>query len=92
MTERDEMVESIHDAMEAVEKAHAASQLLKQNANAEAVKIFHDRMIALAEHLVRLQTVLDNNEVYTMDEIAEAIGHSMGTTHTYHRMESMETK
>lgn len=92
MTDWYEMVESIQNAMHALDQAHAASKELRQNASGQTVKIFHDKMEKLAEHLQQLQKILDNNEQYTMDEIAEAIGHSMGTQHTYHRMGPYEPK
>ena len=92
MTDWFEMVESMQNAMQAVDKAHAASQQLRQNATGKSVKNFHDEMMALARHLEQLERILDNNQDYTMDEIAEAIGHSMGTPHTYHRMGTVENK
>ena len=92
MTDWFEMIEGIQNAMKAVDKAHVATEQLRSQANGQTVKQFHDEMMALADHLARLQQILAHNADFTMDEIAEAVGHSLGTAHTYHRHIAEEPK
>ena len=92
MTDWFEMVEGIQNAMKAVGKAHVATEQLRQQANGQTVKQFHDEMVELAGQLARLQQILAHNPEFTMDEIAEAVGRNLGTAHTYHRYGSVEPK
>lgn len=73
MTDWDEMVENITRAMEAVGEAHASAETLQRQANANTFELFRQRMKALEEHLRRLQTVLDNEEAYAIDELMDAL-------------------
>jgi len=73
MTDWDEMVQYISQAMGAVDEAHAASQTLRQSTNQAALLQFRSRMKALAEHLERLKVVLDNEEAFAMDELMDAL-------------------
>jgi len=73
MTDWDEIVESINRAMEAVSKAHNASQTLQQDANHNTFEVFRRRMKELEDHLQRLKRVLDNEEAFAMDELMDAL-------------------
>lgn len=92
MTDWFEYVDRIQNAMKAVDKAHAAGVELMENANGGTVKKFHDEMLALSHHLEQMREILAHNDTYTMDEIAEAIARTMGTDHTYHRIQPYDTK
>lgn len=71
MTDWDLMTEAIHHAMHVVDKAHAASRQLRENANPETFDNFRAQMQELTEHLTSLQTVLNNQEAFALDEMAD---------------------
>jgi hypothetical protein len=73
MTDWDLILEYIHNAMQAVDEAHQASNELKDNANHETFNGFREKMAELEEHLRNLKIVLDNEEAYAMDELMEAL-------------------
>ena len=73
MTDWDEMVQYIRQAMDAVSEAHAASQTLQQEADHVAFELFRKKMKDLEEHLQRLMTVLDNEEAFAIDELMDAL-------------------
>lgn len=73
MTDWDQVIEYIHNAMEAVDEAHSASEELREQANHATFDAFREKMEALQEHLTRLKTVLDNEEAYAMDELMDAL-------------------
>jgi hypothetical protein len=84
MTDWDEIVEYIHNAMEAMDEAHAASQKLRQDANHATFDAFRQKVDELQGRLSKLKTVLDNEEAFAMDELIDALsqvysGH--GTTY-----------
>lgn len=92
MTDWFEMVESMRNAMSAVEKAHSATIDLKQKADAANVKKFQDEMMTLTHHLEQMQKILSHNDTYSIDELAEAFSKAMGTEQNYHRIERYNTK
>lgn len=71
MNEWDLMVESIQRAMEAVDKAHDATNELRENTSVETLDQFRIQIDALTEHLTQLQTVLDHQEAFALDELAD---------------------
>lgn len=71
MTDWDLMVESIQRAMEAVDKAHAATNELRERVTPATFDQFREQMNELTEHLTKLQTVLDNQEAFALDEMAD---------------------
>jgi hypothetical protein len=73
MTDWNEMVEFIQNAMQAVDNAHGAVQELKQNTNHDTFDAFRAKMEELEEHLSRLKMVLDNEEAYAVDELVDAL-------------------
>ncbi len=81
MTDWDQVVEYIHNAMEAVDEAHDRTEELRENTNHETFDAFREQMNVLLEHLGKLKMVLDNEEAYAMDELMDALsrvysGHS----------------
>ena len=72
-TDWDEMIEFIHNAMQAVTEAHGVSQELKRNANHETFNAFRTKMEEVQDHLCKLKTVLDNEEAYAVDELVDAL-------------------
>jgi len=73
MTDWDEIVGYIQQAMNAVDEAHSASEDLKQNADHATFEVFRNRMKELEEHLQRLKAVLDNEEAFAIDELMDAL-------------------
>jgi hypothetical protein len=71
MTDWDLMTEYIHNAMHVVDKAHAAGRQLRENANPETFDNFRAQLQELTEHLTNLQTVLNNQEAFALDEMAD---------------------
>ena len=71
MTDWDLMTEYIHNAMKVVDKAHAATRQLRENATPETFDNFRAQLDELVEHLTKLQTVLENQEAFALDELAD---------------------
>ena len=77
MTDWDQMIENIHNAMLAVEDAHATTQELRKNTNGEALAAFQAQMNALIERLTRLQKALEHESEYEIDELADRLAETM---------------
>lgn len=92
MTDRDQMVEQIQAALQAVEQAHAAGQELKKDAAAEKLAAFKARMLELEEHLALMKQILAHEDTYTMDEIASSLARLLGGPESYHRIQHFEIK
>jgi len=71
MTDWDLMTEYIHNAMHVVDRAHVASRQLRENANPETFDNFRAQLQELTEHLTELQAVLNNQEAFALDELAD---------------------
>lgn len=71
MTDWELLTESIHNAMHVVDKAHVASVQLRKNANPETFDNFRAQLSELTEDLARLQVVLNNQEAFALDELAD---------------------
>jgi len=89
MTDWDLINEYVKKAMHAVDKAHTATKDLRENATPEAFDQFRTEMDTLTEHLTQLQTVLDHQDTYALDELADWLsttfgGHSPSYRHTPH--------
>ncbi|MEI7844284.1 MAG: hypothetical protein WCK35_00635 [Chloroflexota bacterium] len=92
MTDWNTMVDSIHNAMQAVDKAHDATESLREKTDREAVEKFQAEMKELSKHLEQMQAILAHEDTYTMDELADALGAMLGTEKTYHRIAHYEIK
>ena len=71
MTDWDMMTEYIHNAMHVVEKAHVASRQLRENATPETFDNIRTQLQELTGHLTEIQTVLNNQEAFALDEMAD---------------------
>ena len=78
MTDWDEITEYIQNAMHAVDRAHEVSSNLRKNVTPEAFGTFRLQMQELTEHLTKLQTVLDNQEAFALDEAADWLSKVFG--------------
>jgi hypothetical protein len=92
MTDWLEMVDSIHAAMQAVDKAHAATESLREKKDREAMEKFQAEMKELSIHLEQMQNILAHEDTYTLDELANALSASLGEGHTYQRIAHYEVK
>lgn len=93
MTDWDQVLEYIRDAMDAVDDAHEASHDLRSNATPDTFDEFRVKMAELTEHLTRLQTVLNNEEAFAMDELVDWISKTYtGKTSEYRRTPRMGLK
>lgn len=77
MTDWDLMVERIQNAMQSLEKAHEAKQVLQNKANGETLAKFQAEMKQLEGELQLMKQILDNEDTYSMDEIAAALSRAL---------------
>lgn len=91
MTDWDMITEYIRNAMQAVDEAHDVSLELRDNATTEVFDEFRSHMQELIEHLTRLQTVLNNEEAFAVDELVDWISKTYtGHPADYRRTPRME--
>ena len=90
MTDWDLMVEYIQRAMDAVDEAHQATRELREEITPETLDQFHQQTIELIEHLTALQTVLNNQEAFALDEMADWLSRAFtGNPSEYRRTPRM---
>jgi len=87
MTDWDEIVENIRNAIEAVDGAQSASETLRQYTNHSTFEAFRQKMKELQEHLTKLKAVLDHEEAFAMDELMDALS----KVYSGHRAEHRRT-
>ena len=93
MTDWDLMMEYIHNAMQGLDDAHAASHGLRENATPETFDEFRAKLDELTDHLTKLQTVLDNEEAFAVDELVDWISKAYtGKPSDYRRTPRMDLK
>ena len=92
MTDWYAMTESIHAAMQAVDKAHVATETLREKTDREAIEKFQDEIKELSRHLEQMQKILAHEDTYTLDELADALGKMLGTGQTYHRIDHYDIR
>ena len=78
MTDWDQITGDIQNAMHAVDKAHEVTKELRDDASLEAFDRFRSEMQNLTEHLTDLQAVLNNQEAFALDEIADWLSKAFG--------------
>ncbi len=74
------IAEDILEAMHATEEAYHATQSLRKNTDPAALDVFISSMSALQERLEKIKMVLDNEEAFVIDELADALS-MMNTGH-----------
>jgi len=92
MTDWDSMVDYIQAAMNAVDKAHAATETLREKSDRQALEKFQSEMEQLYKHLEQMQDILAHEDTYTIDELASELGAAMGSGETYHRIPHYEIR
>lgn len=86
------IAEDILSAMRATDEAYHATQELRQNASPTAFELFRARMLALQERLEKIKMVLDNEEAYVVDELADALSMINAGHHAEYRKTPHMTK
>jgi hypothetical protein len=81
------IAEDILNAMQAMDEAYHATQALREKTDHVAFDTFRAKMSALEERLTKLKMVLDNEEAFAMDELADALS----MANTGHRLEYRKT-
>ena len=91
MTDWDLITEQIQNAMHAVERAHEASENLRNHTTPETCDEFKAQMQTLCEHLGALKEVMEHSTAYTMDELVDALSQmSTGKPAAYRRTKHIE--
>ncbi len=91
MTDWDLTVEYIQRAMDAVEKAHEATDDLRENTTPETFDEFRTKLDELIEHLSQLRTVLNHQEAFALDELADMLSQAFtGNSSDYRRTPRMK--
>ena len=85
MTDWDQITEYIQNAMQSMDKAHEVTNELRENGNPEVFDEFRAQMQELTKHLTKLQTVLDNQEAFALDEIADWLSKVFGGEESSYR-------
>jgi hypothetical protein len=87
------IAEDILEAMHATEDAYHATQALRKNTDPAVFDEFRTKMSALQERLEKIKLVLDNEEAYFMEELADALSMMNAGHHTeYRRTPHMRTE
>ena len=73
MTDWYEIVEYIHDSMEAVDGAHSASEKQKEDADHATLDVFREKLQQLHQRLGKLKTLLDNEQAFAMVELIDVL-------------------
>jgi hypothetical protein len=81
------IAEDILNAMQAMDEAYHATQVLREKTDYVAFSTFRTKMSELEERLTKLKMVLDNEEAFAMDELADALS----MVNTGHRAEYRKT-
>ena len=91
MTDWDLLTEYLQNAMHVVDKAHTATRQLRENANPETFDNFRAELQELTDHLTKLQTVLNNQEAFVLDELADWLSKAFtGKPSEYRRTPRMD--
>ena len=79
------IAEDILDAMRATEEAYHATQSLRNKIDPTSFDLFRNRMNTLHDRLVKIKMVLDNEEAFAMDELADVLSMMNAGHHAEYR-------
>jgi len=85
MSDWDQITEYIFNAMQAVDKAHEVANDLRETATLEAFDEFRSQLDELTEHLTKLKSVLENQDIFVFEELADWLTNAFGGTHPGYR-------
>jgi hypothetical protein len=79
------IAEDILDTMRAMDEACHATQVLREKTDHVAFDIFRAKTSELEKRLHKLKVVLDNEEAFALDELADAISMAVTGRRTEYR-------
>jgi len=79
------IAEDILNVMHATEEAYHATRLMRENPDPTVIDLFRTKMIALQERLEKIKMVLDNEEAWAIEELADALSMMNAGHHTEYR-------
>ncbi len=82
------IAEDILEAMHAMDEAYHATQALREKTDPVVLDEFRVKMNELQERLKKIKLVLDNEEAYFMEELADALSMMNAGHHTEYRRTS----
>jgi hypothetical protein len=85
MTDRDLMLERIQNAMQALDRTHAAGSELRNDVNAKNLEVFQTHMRDLCGELEALKNALENQALYGQDEMINLFSEFFGGKPTPYR-------
>lgn len=92
MTDWDQIIEYMQNAMQAVDKTHKSAEELRNNTTPEVLDEFRTQMQELHKRLTTLQNVLEHQGSYTMDELTDVLSqYFSGAPAAYRRTKHIET-
>jgi len=92
MTDWDQIVEHIQNAMLAVDRAHEASENLRNHTTLETFDEFKAHMQELCNRLSALKQVMEHSTAYTMDELVDVLSRaSSGKPAAYRRTQHIDS-
>ena len=78
MTDWDLITEYIHNAMQAVDKVHEVTNDMREIVTPEVFDQFRVQMSELIEHLTNLEKVLEHQETFALEELADRLSTLLG--------------
>ena len=73
MTDWNQIIENIQNAMQAVDQAHEASEKLRNHVSPGTFDEFNTHMQVLCEHLSALKNAMEHSSDYSMDELVDVL-------------------
>ena len=79
------IAEDIIEVMHAMEEACHATKALRENTGPVEIDQFRVKMLELHDRLEKLKMILDNEEAYAVEELADALSMMNAGHHTEYR-------
>ena len=73
MTDWDQIIEYMQNAIQAVDETHKTTEELRNHTTPEVLDEFRTQMQELCQHLTALQSVLEHQSTYSMDELTDML-------------------
>lgn len=91
MTDWDQIIEYMQNAMQSVEQTHQVAGELRNHASTKTLDEFRTQTQTLIHHLSTLQNVLEHQSSYTMDELVDVLSqYFSGAPAAYRRTKRIE--
>lgn len=91
MTDWDQIIEYMQNAMQSVDQTHQVASELRNHTTPESLDEFRLQAQALIKHLSTLQNALDHQTAYTMDELVDLLSrYFSGAPAAYRRTKRIE--